>query len=239
MSAPMPDALPHPSLPRVQWPLVRTLIVKDWQLFEKQLAAYVLLAVLSLGLIATAKPWSFYAGALLLVIVLVALACFSISNALINERRDQTLAFIMSLPVSPLDMMLSKLGGNVLTFLAPVLGLWAATFGVVMTTPIPDGFAVFATLVFGHVTLAFALSLAVAMSVRSEGWNIFVMIASQVLLNPFIMALGQIEAIAAVSRSETLSWPAEALAILAAQLAASVAIVASCAWWHGRKPAFD
>lgn len=225
--------------PRVQWPLVRALMAKDWQLFEKQMAAYVLLGMLSLGLIGLATGWSFYAGTLLLLIVLVALACFSISNALLVERKEKTLAFVMSLPVSPLEVTLAKLLGNALTFLAPVALLLAGTMTVVLQTPVPDGFVVFATLVFGHVVLAYSVSLAVAMSVRSEGWNTFAMIASQLLVNPFLMALGQIESIAGPARGEQVTWSPEALAILAAQASGSALAFGLTAWWHGRKPAFD
>jgi ABC-type transport system involved in multi-copper enzyme maturation permease subunit len=145
----------------------------------------------------------------------------------------------MSLPVSPRDFTVAKMAGNAIAFLAPIALLWAGTTVVVLQTPVPDGFIVFATLVFGHVVLAYAVSLAVAMSVRSEGVNIFAMIASQLLVNPFIAWLGQTEAIAAPARGDVITWAPEALAILGAQAALTLLIVALTAWWHGRKPAFD
>lgn len=227
------------ALPAVQWDIVRTLMVKDWQLFEKPLAAYVLAGIVALGLIGLARPWSFYAGALLLIVLLVAVACMSISNALLTERKEQTLAFVMSLPVSPLDFTLAKLGGNAFTFLVPFLVLLAGTVGVTLTTPVPDGFVVFATLVYGHVLLAFSLSLAVAMSVRSEGWNVFVMIATQVLVNPFLMLLGQIASIRDVGRGEAIVWSGEALLILGLQVGLSALAIGFTGWWHGRKAAFE
>jgi ABC-2 type transport system permease protein len=223
----------------VQWPQVRALMIKDWQLFEKQLAAYVVLGIVSLGLIGNAARWSFYAGSLLLIIVLVALACFSISNALLVERKEKTLAFVMSLPISPLDYTVAKMMGNGMTFLAPIALLWLGTIAVVMSTPVPDGFIVFATLVIGHVVLAYAVSLAAAMSVRSEGWNTFVMIATQVLINPFITWIGQIEGIAGPARGEQIIWSKEALLIISAQILGAMLIFAFTTWWHGRKPAFD
>ncbi len=233
------SASARPPMPPVQWGIVRSLILKDLQLSEKALAAYALAGILALGLIGLAKPWAFYIGSLLLLILLVAVACMSISNALLTERKEQTLAFVMSLPVSPLEFTLAKLGGNALTFLVPFLILLGGTVGVTLRTPVPDGFIVFATLVYGHVLVGFSVSLAVAMSVRSEGWNIFVMIASQVLINPFLMALGQIPSIRDVGRGEAIVWSAEALLILGAQLLVSVLAIAFTAWWHGRKAAFE
>jgi ABC-2 type transport system permease protein len=88
------------------------------------------------------------------------------------------------------------------------------------------------------VLLAYSLSLAVAMTVESEGWNTFVMIASMVLINPFIMGIGQIPAIAAPIKTEAIVWSTPALAILTAQLLLSAAIVALSGWLHCRKPAF-
>ena len=45
--------------------------------------------------------------------------------------------------------------------------------------------------------LAFCISLTVAMQVESEGWNLFVMIGSSVLINPLMAGLSQIPDIAA------------------------------------------
>jgi ABC-2 type transport system permease protein len=222
----------------INLPLIRLLVRKDWQLFEKQLAAYVGAGIVALCFLGMASAWTFYVGSLLLLIVMVAAACFSISNSLLSERKEHTLPFIMSLPVSPLDFYLSKLLGNLVTFAVPFGVLSLGTLAVILYTPLPDGLVVFAVLVFGHVLLAYSVSLAVAMTVESEGWNTFVMIASMVLINPFIMGIGQIPAIAAPIKTEAIVWSTPALAILTAQLLLSAAIVALSGWLHCRKPAF-
>ncbi|MBI2397798.1 MAG: hypothetical protein HYV17_08365 [Xanthomonadales bacterium] len=222
----------------LNWPTIRLLVVKDWQLFQKQLAAYVLGGIVALGFLGLAKPWAFYIGSLLLIIVQVAVACFAISTSLLIERKEQTLAFVMSLPVSPLDFTIAKLAGNLLTFLVPFAVIGLATLLVILSTPLPDGLVVFALLLFGHILLAYCASLTVAMQVESEGWNTFVMIASMVLINPFIMLLGQIESIREVGRGEAIVWSGDAVLILSAQLLLGLALLAFTAWWNGRKPAF-
>ena len=220
------------------YPLIRLLVAKDWQLYQKQLAAFVLAGIVALCLLGTARMWTFYLGSLLLIIVLVAAACFSISTSLLVERKEQTLAFVMSLPVSPLDFTLAKLAGNLLTFIVPFAVLLAGTLGVVLYTPLPDGLFAYSLLIFGHIALAYSLSLAVAMRVESEGWNTFAMIASMVLINPFMMALGQIEAIDSTVREDAIVFSAPALAILGTQALLSVIAIGHTAWWHGRKSAF-
>ena len=220
------------------YPLIRLLVAKDWQLYQKQLAAFVLAGIVALCLLGIARMWTFYLGSLLLIIVLVATACFSISTSLLVERKEQTLAFVMSLPVSPLDFTLAKMAGNLLTFIVPFVVLLIGTLGVILYTPLPDGLFAYSLLIFGHIALAYSLSLAVAMRVESEGWNTFAMIASMVLINPFMMALGQIEAIDSTVREDAIVFSAPALAILGTQALLSVIAIVHTAWWHGRKSAF-
>lgn len=219
-------------------PVIRLLVAKDWQLFEKQAAAYVLGGIVALCFLGMASSWSFYVGSLLLLIVMVAAACFAISNSLLVERKEHTLPFVMSLPVSPLDFYLSKIIGNLLTFGVPFALISIATLAVILFTPLPNGLVVYALLIFGHILLAYSVSLGVAMAVESEGFNTFVMIASMVLINPFIMVLAQIPVIVDNVKTNAIVWSAPAVSILAAQLVLSIAVVAATGWIHCRKKSF-
>jgi hypothetical protein len=219
-------------------PLIRLLVVKDWQLFQKFLAACVLGGIVALALLGLAKPWAFHLGSTLLIVVLVSSACFSISTSLLVERKEQTLAFVMSLPVTPLDFTLAKLAGNLLTFFVPFLVMLGGTLMVILGTPLPDGLVVLAALVFGHILAAYGLSLAVAMRVESEGWNTFVMISSMVMVNPFLLLIGQFDAITKTVRTEAIVWSDPALAILGIQVLLFGAAIVSTAWSLGRRPAF-
>lgn len=219
-------------------PVIKLLIAKDWLLFQKQLAACVAGGILALCLIGMATRWSFYLGSLLLIIVLVCVSCFSISTSLLTERKEHTLAFVMSLPVTPLDFYLAKLLGNLVTFGAPFVVILAGTLAVILFTPLPDGLVVLAVLLFGYIALAYAFALSVAMAVESEGWNIFAMIGSSVLINPFIMLLGQIPAISSHFDSNVIVWSPPAVAMLAVQVIASIAMLAATGWMHCRKQAF-
>ena len=219
-------------------PVIKLLIAKDWLLFQKQLAAYVTAGIVALCLLGMAKGWSFYLGSLLLIVVLVAAACFSISTSLLAERKERTLAFVMSLPLTPLDFYLAKLIGNLVTFFVPFLIMLIGTLAVIAFTPLPDGLIVFSILLFGFVALAYSVSLSVAMAVESEGWNTFAMIGSMVLINPFIMLLGQISAISDYIKTESIVWSLPAVSILLAQVVLSVAVLVATGWVHCRKQAF-
>lgn len=219
-------------------PVIRLLVIKDWQLFQKQLALYVLAGIVALCFLGLARPWAFYVGSLMLILVMVSIACFSISTSLVTERKEKTLAFVMSLPVSPLDFTLAKLIGNFITFAVPFLVILGGTLAVVLTTPLPDGLAVYSLLIFSYILFAFCLSLAVAMSVESEGWATFAMIGSMVMINPFIMAMSQVPEINDRVSVDAVVWTPQALGVLAALLLLSAAIVCVTAWVHARKPAF-
>ncbi|MCB1564480.1 MAG: ABC-2 transporter permease [Xanthomonadales bacterium] len=218
--------------------IIRLLVAKDWQLFQKQLALYVLAGIVALCLLALAKPWAFYLGSLMLIVVVVAAACFSISASLMVERKEHTLAFVMSLPVSPWDFTIAKLLGNLVTFGVPFLVLCLGTLGTVLFTPLPDGLFVYALLIFGYVLFAYSVALSIAMTVESEGWNTFAMIGSMVLINPFIMGLAQIDAISSQIEQDAIVWSTPAVAILLTQVILSVAVLGFTVWHHARKPAF-
>lgn len=224
--------------PAINLPLIKKLVYKDWLLFEKQLALYVIGAVVALCLMGNTHKWTFYIGSLLLIIVVVAVACFSIANSLVTERRDRTLAFVMSLPVSPLDFYLAKLAGNLVTFLLPLFLIAGGTYAVILLTALPNGLVVLATLLFTQILLAFCVSLSTAMAVESEGWNTFVMIASMVLINPYIMMIGQIESIAEPIKTEQIIWSGSALLIISIQLILSIGILIGTGWVHCRKQSF-
>ncbi len=222
----------------VNFPVIRALVLKDWQLFEKQLAAHVAAGLLALALIGHAQKWSFYIGSLLLIIVMVAASCFAVSTSLLNERKEKTLAFVMSLPVSPLDFYLAKLLGNLVTFGVPFTVFAGGAVAVTLWTPLPDGLLTLVLLLCGHMLLAFTVSLTVAMQVESEGWNLFAMIGSSVLINPLMVGLGQIPEIARHWNGPMVVWSWQALAILGAQLLLSLSLLAYTGWRHLRKRAF-
>src|SRR3546814_18337469 len=90
-------------------PVIRVLVAKDWQLLQKQLAFYVLAGIVALCFLGLAKPWAFYVGSLMPLIVMVSAECFSISTSLVVERKEQTLPIGSSLPVWQLDLTVWKI----------------------------------------------------------------------------------------------------------------------------------
>ena len=99
--------------------MVGKLIIKDWQVYQKQLAAYVAAMLLALGLVGMGTPLMASAGALLLLVLLLVVGSYAIQSSTTTERKQQTAPFIMSLPVTPMDVYWGKLLANLVIYLVP------------------------------------------------------------------------------------------------------------------------
>lgn len=218
--------------------MVGRLIVKDWQIYQKQLAGYLLGIVLALGLIGTGQPWLASAGALLLVVLLVVVGSYTIQTSLLNERKHQTMPFIMSLPVSPMDVYWGKLLANLVIYLVPLLLVGCGLIALVLSTPIPDGVIVWIVLSAIFVLTTFCVSLCFAIACESEGWNVFVMLGLMTLIGPFMFVVGRLDGIVEYIRGEHVVWTATASALLAAELAAIALVIVATSVLHARKRAF-
>ena len=61
---------------------VGKLIVKDWQVYQKQLAGYVAGLLLALGLVGMGSPLLAAAGGLLLLVLLIVVGMFAIASSI-------------------------------------------------------------------------------------------------------------------------------------------------------------
>jgi ABC-2 type transport system permease protein len=218
--------------------MIETLIIKDWQIYQKQLAAYMIGLLVGLTLVGLSKTWSFYIGGLLLMVMLICVGGFAIQSSLLNERKEHTLAFVMSLPVTPMTYYWSKLLANVAIYLVPFTLVVGGTIFLVLFTPLPDGLLIWMLLIFGFLATNFFVSLCAALVVESEGWNLFVQIGQSTLIGPYIVGIGMFEAIGTNIKTNNIVWSAPAIGIFAAQFAVIALAIAVTRWVHGRKTSF-
>lgn len=217
---------------------MKRLIIKDWQIYQKQMAAYTLGLLVGLTLVGMGRPWSFYLGGLLLLVLMICVGGFAIGSSLINERKDHTLPFVLSLPITPMMFYWSKLIANASIYLVAFLLVVASVVFLVMFTPLPDGLLVWSLLIFGFLATIFFVSLCAALVVESEGWNLFVQIGLSTLVSPYMMGLGMIDSIAKNIRTNNVVWSVEALSIFAAQIGLIASAIAVTAWLQRRKSSF-
>lgn len=218
--------------------VVRKLIVKDWQVYQKQLAGFVAGLLLALGLVGMGTPLLASAGALLLLVLLLVVGSYAIQSSVMLERKQQTQPFVMSLPVTPMDVFWGKLLANLVIYLVPFLLVTGGLLALVLTTPRPDGMVPWLAVVALFMLANFCLSLCMVIAVDSEGWNVFAMLALMTLIGPFLYWVTSMPGIREHLRGDAIVWSPQVLALLAAELAVIGVAILTAGWVHARKTSF-
>ena len=217
---------------------VGKLIVKDWQVYQKQLAGYVAGLLLALGLVGMGSPLLAAAGGLLLLVLLIVVGMFAIASSIMAERKEQTQPFEMSLPVTPMDVFWGKLIANLVIYMVPFLLVTGGMLGMILGTPSPDGAVPWVLLIALFVLVNFVVTLCVAIAVDSEGWNTFAMLALMTLIGPFIYWVTWMDGIREHLKGDVIVWSPQVLGLIGGQLALIVIAIFAAGWVHARKSSF-
>ena len=218
--------------------MVRKLIVKDWQVYQKQLAGYVAGLLLALGLVGMGSPLLSAAGGLLLLVLLIVVGTFAIGSLVMAERKEQTQPFVMSLPVTPMDVFWGKMLANLAIYLVPFLLVTGGMLALVLATPSPDGTVPWVILIALFVLVNFIVSLCVAIAVDSEGWNAFAMLALMTLIGPFIYWVTWMQGVREHLQGDVIVWSPQVLALIGGELAVIAVAILAAGWVHARKASF-
>lgn len=156
--------------------MVYELIRKDWRLNRVAVATGVILGILALALVQLGGEVPFVVGAVCFYTVLGVLASLLPQN-IYNEQKNQTRAFVMSLPVSPVQYTIAKLISTVGVFLLAWLTLVGVASSVIAgREQIPNGMIPFMVVLAAMVLVGFTLICAVGMVAEKEGYAIATMI---------------------------------------------------------------
>lgn len=218
--------------------MIKLLVIKDWQIYQKQLAAYMAGMLLALSLVGMGKPWSFAVGSLLLLVLLTVIGQFLIQTSLVTERKEQTIPFIMSLPVTPMDFYWGKLLANLAIYLVPFTLVAGGSAVLVLTTPLPDGLLVYFMLTFCFMLMCFCVTLAVAIAVESEVWIMFTMMALMTLIGPYLYGIGRVASIGTNLNTNNIVWSAPVVGLLTGELILIAIVLGVTSWIHSRKTSF-
>lgn len=229
----------HPiTYPSTSIDMIKLLVIKDWQIYQKQLAAFVAGLLLALSLVGMGETWSFAAGCLLLLVLLTVIGQVLIQTSLVTERKEQTVPFIMSLPVAPMDFYWGKLLANLAIYMVPFTLVAGGSAALVLTTPLPNGLLVPFLLVFCFLLTTFCVMLCVAIAVESEAWIAFTMVALMTLIGPYIYGIMRIAVIRTNLNTDNIVWSAPAVGLLAGELVVIATILGVTSWIHSRKTSF-
>lgn len=201
--------------------IVTRLLLKDLHFARHLIIGSIVLGFGCLGL-STLGPIGFYVGTVSLLCVLIILNIFLVTAGVVNERKERTQLFVLSLPISTSQYMRCKLLFSFLAFFVPWLILTIAAVVVIDVSVIPNGFIPFAVIVLMYLLLYNVLLLSVTLANESTTWNTVVIIFGNISIN-FVIAL--LMAWPAVNHSlwgREAVWNTQEIVILAVEVGLSL-----------------
>ncbi|MGB6872434.1 MAG: ABC-2 transporter permease [Acidobacteriaceae bacterium] len=153
--------------------VILRLIRKDWRLNIQVIALCTIGGIAALGVLLIGGQTPFVLGAGFFFVSMIFCASFLPMSNIVNERRKQTLAFMMSLPVSPAQYGVTKFISTLGAFLIPWLTLIAgALFMILVRHVLPNGAIPIAMILAGVPFVGFCLITGTAIMSDSESWAI-------------------------------------------------------------------
>lgn len=220
--------------------IVNRLIWKDWCLNKAGILASLIGGVVTLALVAAmhVSQIAVILGVIVEVTILIGMGAMVMISAA-SERRQLTLPFVMSLPITYREYTISKIVGGMLIFLV----LWvplvaAAVTTILLTSGFPHGMIPFVLIMAVETLMSTCLITAVAVTTESQGWTVAAAQVGAISLNGIGWSIVQLPEIGGLMRSATVRWNGTATALLMAELAVIVLMLAVTFLVQSRKRAF-
>ena len=203
----------------MNYSMVKILMLKDWYLQRWMILAGLAGGLASLGIIAIGSNATFFIGLLLLITALIALGAQLSVATIVGERKEQTLPFVMSLPVSYREYTTSKIVGNVFIFLVPWVPLVIGSIAILLYSPKSQGLIPYTAIMATEILLNVCMVVAVALVTESQGWSIAVIMVGNIGLNAIGYLVAHIDGISRWMWGPSLHWSPAASALLFAEFA--------------------
>jgi ABC-2 type transport system permease protein len=182
--------------------MITRLVRKDCWLMRWPLAAYILAAIAGLAMTVSGGSVARSAGITLAFNVLIGVSFHVMLGPVLGERERKTMAFVMSLPVTPRDAAVAKLVAAFTLFLVPAT-IAATTLVWLSPIDIPTAMAAahrslwshllgtlgYYALVLGAWTVFFSVVLGAAIVSESIGWTIGVLTGILFVFGNFVMQI--------------------------------------------------
>lgn len=219
--------------------MIKRLVLKDWYFQRWAILGYLAAGALALALVARGGEGGFFAGSILLITVLITVGIHLAMATVVEERKSQTLAFVMSLPVSPAEYTTAKILANLAIFLLPWLALLIGSFAVIAgSAALPDGLIPFAAIVLLEIFASSVLILCVALVSESQNWTIGAIVFGNLFFQGFLYYVSHLPSIERTIQGSRIVWNPASLALLGGEIAAIVLLLALTFWLQSRKTDF-
>ncbi len=222
----------------MNYAMVKRLTLKDWYLQRWMIIACFAGGVASLGIIALGSNLSFYVGLLLLITALIAIGAHLAVASIVGERKDQTLVFVMSLPVSYREYTTSKILGTLLVFLVLWIPLVLGSLALLLYTPKTYGLVPYFLIMATEILVSTCLIAAVAVMTESQGWTVGAMMVGNVALNVVGYLVAHVSGVSKWMWGTSIRWTPAAWALLLGEFALIGLLVGITFYCQSRKSDF-
>jgi ABC-2 type transport system permease protein len=217
--------------------LVMHLVKKDWYLSRPTLVLGALAGVLAVSILYLRNEVAGFVGLSSAIIVLVLVSIFMPMNTMVNERKKQNVAFVMSLPISPMEYTVAKILANLSGFLVVWVAVTVAVIGTFAGTPFA-GLIPLALVVALLPFVAFSVMLGVAIVVESELWSIITMSVFNVSYTFTWFFLMRIPGVRENLKSTVPVWSDAIQWLLTSEIAVIVLAIALTIFFQSKKRSF-
>lgn len=158
--------------PTKQTSVVRQMIWKDLQLHRWHIVATISAGIAALALLFPKIAPITVVGSVTFFIALILVGCLLAASNILNERKKQTLPFLMSLPISSMQYTTAKLAGTVMMYAIPwftlvIAAIWLIGIrGVLSLGVIP-----IALIMLMLPLVGLCLMMAMTLVGETEGWS--------------------------------------------------------------------
>jgi ABC-2 type transport system permease protein len=153
--------------------VIRSLILKDCRLHRQQILLSLVASGGALALVQLRSEAGFLIGTVWFFVSLIVLGSMLPVSNVINEKKKQNLAFMMSLPISALQYGTSKMVSTIGMFLVPwIASALAGLISVLSRRDIPNGIIPLMLIFLGLPLIGFCVVAGTALVSESEGWTV-------------------------------------------------------------------
>lgn len=219
--------------------IIPQLVLKDLHILKSMTLYWWLGGVAAVAATAIVGSSTFIFAMILFVACMMGAGVHAVMKTVVEERREQTLPFIMSLPITVREYTTAKLIANLAIFICVWITLSCASF-VVFIGPegMPSGAIPFVTIVLVGIFLGYTLVLSTSLIAESIGWSIASTVWANLGTQLFLWWVADLPGIRSVIGGDTVVWNGTVFIVLGAQLAAIAMLIGLTYVLQSRKKDF-
>ena len=185
--------------------VVARLVVKDFYLNRWLITLALVAGVLSLVIIGSSQV-GFSIGGIFYLTTVIAFGVVLVMYNIAQERKEKSLLFVLSLPLSASQYLQSKMLSTLGVFLVPWIVLTGGGVLMIALTPVPDGMISYFMLVSVFMLMNFCVVLSCALISTSEPVVSATIILTNLSVSLFFMMLAGIPDINQSPKHDFIRW---------------------------------